>query len=317
VDSTRWDYRSRSPPLVFSFFSAIDPGSTGARLAVLAVTLLTVGALTAEPAHVQGKAVAAASSSAIEQNGPCRDFRRDEGVSVCDFGVVPEQATRNVALVGDSHASHWRAALDVVAGQDGWRGLSITHTSCAFSMATKLTPEPARSVCVRWVNALPAYFTRHPEIDTMFVVGITGGKVRAPRGRTMFETEVDGYRNAWKALPATVEHIVVIRDTPKMTRRTAACIDRAVAAHRLAGTACAVPRRAALAADPQVAAARREGARHVQVVDLTRRLCDSRECFPVIDGLRVYKDVHHFTLPFSKALGPPLARAVDRLLRAW
>jgi hypothetical protein len=133
----------------------------------------------------------------------------------------------------------------------------------------------------------------------------------------MFEAEVAGYRSAWRSLPATVKHIVVIRDTPKMTRSTAACIDRAVAARRLAGTACAVPRHAALAADPQVAAARRERARHVQVVDLTPRLCDSRECFPVIDGVRVYKDVHHLTLPFSKSLGPPLARAVARAMRVW
>jgi hypothetical protein len=302
---------------VFSSFPVIDAGPAGARLAVVALTLIAAWALVPAPARVQARGVTAASGAAIEQNGPCRDFRRDEGVSVCDFGVLPEQATRTVALVGDSHASHWRGALDVVAGQDGWRGLSITHTSCPYSLAVKLTPEPARSVCVGWVDALPGYFARHPEIDTIFVVGITGGKVRAGRGRTMFETEADGYRDAWKALPATVEHIVVIRDTPKMTRRTAACIDRAVAAHHLAGTVCAVPRRAALAADPQVAAARRERSRHVQVVDLTRRLCDSRECFPVIDGLRVYKDVHHFTLPFSKALGPPLARAVERAMRAW
>jgi hypothetical protein len=178
-------------------------------------------------------------------------------------------------------------------------------------------PEPALSGCVRWVGALPGYFTRHPEIDTMFVVGITGARVHAGSGRTVFEAEVAGYRSAWRGLPATVKHIVVIRDTPKMTRSTAGCIDRAVAAHRLAGTVCAVPRHAALAADPQVAAARRERSRHVQVVDLTRRLCNRRECFPVIDGLRVYKDVHHFTLPFSKALGPPLARAVARAMRAW
>jgi hypothetical protein len=301
---------------VFSSFP-IDPGPTGARLGFLALTLLAAWALGPEPAHIQAKVAAAPSTAAIEQNGPCRDFRREDGVSVCDFGVLPEQATRNVALVGDSHASHWRGALDVVAGEDGWRGLSITHTGCAFSMAAKLTPEPERSGCARWVAALPGYFTRHPEIDAMFVVGITGGKVRRGSRRTMFEAEADGYRSAWKALPATVKHLVVIRDTPKMTRRTAGCIDRAVAAHRLSGTTCAVPRHAALAADPQVAAARQERSRQVQVVDLTRRLCNSRECFPVIDGVRVYKDVHHLTLPFSKSLGPPLARAVARAMAAW
>jgi hypothetical protein len=252
-----------------------------------------------------------------EGNGPCRQFRREQGVSVCDFGVAPEQATRHVALVGDSHASHWRAALDVVAGERGWHGLSVTHTSCPFSEAAKLTPEPTRSGCVRWVKGLPRYFDAHPEIDTLFVVGITGGKVKVPPGRTMFETKVDGYRAAWATLPATVKHIVVIRDTPKMSRRTVDCVDRAMAAHKLAGTGCAVPRRTALAADPQVAAAREEHSRRTQVVDLTSRLCNSRACFPVIGGVLVYKDLHHFTLVFARTLGAPLAREVDRAMRAW
>jgi hypothetical protein len=340
---------------VLAPFTVVHPSLTEARIAVLVLTLLAAWAtkllledpvrrsawLTAQPrmtfaccaaatavvagvlvggaTHVQAKVHAAqrASVELIEDNGPCREFRREEGVSVCDFGVAPEQATRNVALAGDSHASHWRAALDVVAGEQGWRGLSVTHTSCPFSTATKLLPEPTQSGCVRWVDALPGYFRAHPEIDTLFAVGITGGKVHVPPGRTLFQAEVDGYRNAWKALPPTVKHIVVIRDTPKMTRRTADCVDRAMAEHKLAGRTCAVARARALAPDPQVAAARRERSRHVQVVDLTSTLCSRRQCFPVIGGVLVYKDVHHFTLVFAKTLGAPLEREVERAMRAW
>jgi hypothetical protein len=289
---------------VFASLNVVHPGLTPARIALLLLVLPAV-------------LVPAQAVSSVEDNGPCRHFRREAGVSVCDFGIAPEQATRNVALVGDSHASHWRAALDVVATEHGWRGLSVTHTSCPFSTATKLIPEPARSGCVRWTEALPGYFAVHPEIDTLFVVGITGGKVYVPPGQTMFQRKVSGYLDAWSELPDTIKHIVVIRDTPKMTRRTSGCVDRAMAAHKLAGTSCAVARREALAADPQVAAARRERARHVQVVDLTSKLCSSRQCFPVIGGVLVYKDVHHFTLAFSRSLGPPLARAVDQAMSTW
>jgi hypothetical protein len=305
------------PLLVITRFIDVHPALTAARTAVLVLTLLVAGAGGARGVRAQAPAAGPAPpASKVEENGPCRHFRREAGVSVCDFGVAPEQATGNVALVGDSHASHWRAALDVVAAERGWRGLSVTHTSCPFSKATKLLPEPTRSGCVRWVKALPGYFRSHPEIDTLFVVGITGGKVHVPPGRTMFEAKVDGYRSAWSELPDTIKHIVVIRDTPKMFRSTVACVDRALARHKLVRTACAVPRKTALAADPQVAAAREERTRHVQVVDLTGRLCSSRQCFPVIGGVQVYKDVHHFTLVFSKTLGPPLAHAVDRAMTA-
>jgi peptidoglycan/LPS O-acetylase OafA/YrhL len=252
-----------------------------------------------------------------EANAPCHHFRQDGGVSVCDFGVPPEQANRTVALVGDSHASHWRAALDVVARRRGWRGLSITRTSCPFSTATKITPQPTRSQCVSWVKRLPRFLARHPEIDTLFVVGITGGKVNVPPGRTMFEAKVNGFRNAWKTLPDTVKHIVVIRDTPKIFRRTVACLDRAITAHKPAGQACAVPRADALEADPQVVAAREETSPRVQSVELTDAFCDPRRCYPVIGGALVYKDLHHFTLVFAKTLGTPLGRAVEQTMQGW
>jgi peptidoglycan/LPS O-acetylase OafA/YrhL len=252
-----------------------------------------------------------------EGNAPCHRFRRQDGVSVCDFGVPAELAQRTVALLGDSHASHWRAALDIVAHERGWRGLSMTRTSCPFSKATKIIPEPTRSQCLSWVQALPRFFADHPEIDTLFAVGITGGTVNVPPGRTMFEAKVNGFRNAWSTLPATVKHIVVIRDTPKIFRSTVDCVDRAITAHRPPGLACAVPRRKALEADPQVVAARQAASPRMQYVDLTDVFCSDRLCYPVIGGSLVFKDLHHFTLVFAKTLGVPLGRAVQAATRLW
>ncbi len=252
-----------------------------------------------------------------EGNAPCSHFRKDDGVSVCDFGVPAELAQHTVALLGDSHASHWRAALDIVAHERGWRGLSMTRTSCPFSKATKIIPEPTRSECLTWVRELPQFFADHPEIDTLFVVGITGGTVNVPPGRTMFEAKVNGFRNAWTTLPDTIKHIVVIRDTPKIFRSTVDCLDRAITAHKPPGIACAVPRSKALEADPQVVAARQANSPRVQNVDLTDVFCSSRLCYPVIGGALVFKDLHHFTLVFAKTLGVPLGRALQTTTQSW
>src|SRR3954447_6171995 len=43
-------------------------------------------------------------------NAPC-DFVRAGVPFVCAFGTPADQAQRTVALLGDSHAVHWRAAL--------------------------------------------------------------------------------------------------------------------------------------------------------------------------------------------------------------
>ena len=252
-----------------------------------------------------------------EENAPCANFRKDSGVSVCEFGAPAGGARRTIALLGDSHASHWRAPLDLVARQRGWHGLSLTRTSCVFSAATKITPEPTRSQCLRWVDSVPRFFERHPEIDTVFIVGITGGVVHVPKGRTMFEAKMNGVRRAWRTLPDTVKHIVVIRDTPRITSSTAECIDDAIAAGKRPGIACAVPREGALEEDPAVVAARKEHSPRVQAIDLTSMLCSSRLCYPVIGGALVYKDLHHFTVVFAKTLAPPLERKLEALTQQW
>ncbi|MBW3607925.1 MAG: acyltransferase [Actinobacteria bacterium] len=252
-----------------------------------------------------------------EGYAPCERFHREGGLSQCDFGVAPAKASRTIALVGDSHASHWRTPLDAVADRNGWHGVSITRTSCPFSEATKHLAEPTRSQCKDWVEKLPDYFRERPEIDTIFVVGITGGTVNVPRGRTMFEAKVNGVRKAWRKLPDSVKHIVVIRDTPRIAGDTVDCMDRAIADGERADLACAVPRGTALDADPQAVAARLSGSSRMQVIDLTQRFCSERLCFPVVGGALVFKDLHHFTLVWAETLGPPLMREVERVKQSW
>jgi len=250
-----------------------------------------------------------------EDNAPCPNFRKDGGVSVCDFGAAPAGAQKTIALLGDSHASHWRAPLDKVARERSWRGLSVTRTSCVFSTATKLTPEPTRSQCVKWVKSVPRFFRNHPEIDTVFVVAITGGKVNVPKGRTMFQAKMNGVRHAWDTLPDTVKHIIVIRDSPKIFRATVDCVDRSIAQKQRAGFACATQRKKALEDDPAVVAARKAHSPRLQVIDMTKVFCSESRCFPVIGGALVYKDLHHFTLVFATTLSPQLGRKIDALIQ--
>jgi hypothetical protein len=281
------------------------------------------GAAARDPLHpcvnraLRRQVVPAPVAARQELNAPCEHFHREEGVSVCEFGTPAAQATNNIALVGDSHASHWRAPLDAVARERGWHGLSVARTSCPFSTATKLTPEPTRTQCRTWVAALPAFFRAHPEIDTVFVSAITGGRVKVPKGRTKREAKINGYHNAWRTLPPTVKHIVVIRDSPKIFNSTVECIAGAIAAHADAGTRCAVRRRASLIPDPQAIAAHTDISGRAQLIDLTRVLCSTTQCFPVIGGALVYKDLHHFTLVFAQTLAAPLGTAVRRVVRDW
>jgi peptidoglycan/LPS O-acetylase OafA/YrhL len=249
-------------------------------------------------------------------NAPCQITERHQRLRVCAFGVAPARARTTVAVVGDSHASHWRPALDAVARARRWRGLSITRTGCAFSLATPDVVPRARTHCTQWKRQVLGWFGRHPEVGTVVVAAHAGAGVIAPPGREAFAVKRDGYAAAWRALPRSVRRIVVIRDTPRMRGGTLDCVQEAMSdGERAVGDECAVPRRLALQPDPQVAAASRTTSKHVSVVDLTRLLCDARTCPAVVGGALAFKDEDHLTPVFAATLGPYLQRGIDLALR--
>jgi peptidoglycan/LPS O-acetylase OafA/YrhL len=241
-----------------------------------------------------------------QHNSPCPKLEVRGLLYVCGFGVAPAKATTTVALVGDSHAAHWRAALSVVAKAKNWTGVSLSHTGCPLSKATKNLPQPRRSECVQWNKQVLQWFKRHPEVTTVFVSQISGGAGVIAPGRDQLAAQRAGYAAAWKALPATVKEIIVLRDTPKVVGDTDTCVQEAIARHRPAGTACAVSRRSALTID----SATRAASGRARVIDLTSFFCDRRRCYPVIGGALVFKDQNHMTETWSASLGPYLLRAL-------
>ena len=239
-------------------------------------------------------------------NAPCEPVTF--GVPfVCAFGAPREQATRHVALLGDSHAVHWRAALGPAALARGWHGSSLSRAGCPFSTVTPILRPPLTPECLRWRAALPRWFADHPEIDTVFV---SQHRVRTAGG---LRAQERGYVRAWRSLPRTVRRIVVIRDTPGSGPATRACVNRAIARRIDAGRACAMPRSSALHADPAAAAVRRYKPRRVSLIDMTRFFCNRSTCPPVIGGVLVHKDNSHITATYGATLWPYLSRRLKRV----
>jgi peptidoglycan/LPS O-acetylase OafA/YrhL len=255
--------------------------------------------------------------AAKRDNAPCGVIERSSTVTVCAFGPRPAHPRRTIALVGDSHAVHWRPAFEGVVEARHWRGMSITRSGCPLSAAPPPLAGRARARCLQWRREVPRWLAAHPAVSTIFVAQHSGSRGTARGGQDAFAAQVAAFRDAWGALPASVERIVVLRDTPTMPGATPTCVQQALTDNRLAATACDTPRSVALPPDPAVAAARAETAR-VRSIDLSRYFCDARRCPPVIGGALVYKDVEsHLTDVYAATLGPVLRREVDALMRGW
>ena len=307
-----------------------------AAAAVLVAALLTLGAATEPASAATAKRCfgAAARDTADPCSNPWRSVtpaigderprpgarcgpRDEEPSSICTFGSSERSARAHIALIGDSHALHWRAALGVVARAYRWRGFSITAPGCMFSTTNHRLHAGIRGACEGWHSKALRWFRDHPEVSTVFVSQNADTPVVPPAGRSTAVTKIAGYKAIWKRLPRTVRRIIVIRDTPVTSDATVACLRAAVAAGAMdPGLACPQPRSSALLRDTAVAAARALRSPRYRSVDLTEYFCDRIDCFSVVGGARVFNDtLGHITETYSRSLGPYLLRKVRRIMR--
>jgi hypothetical protein len=251
--------------------------------------------------------------AALIPNVGCVRETVGELLDQCTFGAPAGRAAETVALIGDSHAAHWRAALAYVAGRRGWRVVEITRPHCPLSFGLQFAGGPLGAQCPVWNRAVVSWFAGHPEIRTVFISGNARAPLVSRPGMSDYTARLDGYLSAWRALPPSITRLVVIRDSPTRRTATPACVRRAIRRRRPAGRYCEVAREMVLPRDPALEAARMLQARGAQVADFTRQFCGRRWCFPVVGGVLVHKDFDHLTQLFASTLGPLLLRRLDAL----
>ncbi|MEA2156339.1 MAG: hypothetical protein QOE11_2479 [Solirubrobacteraceae bacterium] len=251
----------------------------------------------------------------LEPNAPCDPIGRSNLLFPCSFGARRTSTGDAVALIGDSHASHWRAAVDIVATNHGWPAISITRSGCPFIKAQVVIPADQARTCRRWNAEVLDWLTRHPEVATIFLSERAGARYHRKRGVSNFETAVRGHIALWRVLPRSVKNVFIIRDTPGESASGANCVQRTLAHHQRPQVLCARARSKALRPDPAITAVRRIRSPRVHALDMTPFFCDSAHCYPVVGGALVHKDTNHITAIFAKTLGRFMLRMVDRYVK--
>jgi hypothetical protein len=322
AESTWQDADSCRPPAACHDV-APDTGTVDATIAPL-VEPRCFGAAARDPSTacvntaLAGSVYPEPADAPLQTNSPCALVAQSTVLFVCAFGARPSSAKETFALVGDSHAAHLRAALDVVALAEGWRGISMTHTSCPLTAASVLDVEPSlRTRCRRWNRDVRRWLDRHRSVHTVILAANAHGHVADRRGIGNYAARVRGFASAIRALPASVRHVIVVRDVPATRNSTLACVQRGLSAHRHdLATRCSVPLHEALLPDPDASAARRSRSRRVHAIDLTRFMCGRQRCYAVVGNTLVHKDSNHLTPAFATTLGPYLLRAMRGILGA-
>lgn len=246
----------------------------------------------------------------------CRQVGAPKGVRVCAFGASTSRAKRSFALVGDSHTFAWRAALSDIGAAQGWRGYSLAAPACIFSEAAKALPPIPRDVCLPAYNGALRWLRQHREVDVVITTHEADTVLKVPRGKTLDGLKIAGFRRTWKAFPAHVRRVIVLRDTPNASAEELACVAQvAAAAVTPPGPICALPRAWTLTEDVAVQAAQGLRSPRYSAVDMTDLICSPALCFPAVGGVLVNRDkTGHVTQTFARSAEPYLLSRLQPLL---
>jgi peptidoglycan/LPS O-acetylase OafA/YrhL len=224
--------------------------------------------------------------------------------ATCRWGTEPP--TRRVALVGDSHAEHWRGALHRIAEELNWEMVEILKGGCPATSAVTLTFEE-RPIdtpgCQEWGRQLDDA-VRNGSFDYVFTSSFASAFTFETRpGETSLKAGARGFVDVWTGWADAGAEVYVIRDVPTTGGRN---IPECLAAHPGSPIDCARPRAEAVPADAATLAAEQVGSPQIHLIDFTDRFCDEATCYAAIGGAVVYWDLDHITAQYSRSLAPTL-----------
>ncbi len=245
----------------------------------------------------------------------CQQSITKAAVMSCTLGSTSADPDRVVAIVGDSHATHWFSAFDRLGKERNWRVLTFAKSSCPATTARRLLPEEqtgeAADSCLAWAAAVRDRIAGDHEISYVFTSAYSSAYEFTTGEVPLDEPATDGFVDVWSAWTQAGKEVFAIRDVPIPESNVPNCL----AAHAGEPRACGI-RAETLEHDPLADAARAADDPLVHLIDLTDRFCADGTCYAVVGNLIVYRDYSHLSDEYSTALVPYLGRQIDATVAA-
>jgi hypothetical protein len=241
---------------------------------------------------------AAADAEPLEADG-CLPGQRQVQPIRCVYGDPHGSTT--VALVGDSHAAHWFAAIEPIAKERGWRLIPFIKLSCRFIDMPIYSFWLNRDYteCEQW-KKLVLQQVKELKPDLTIVSVIRDGETSSAADPDPVH-QGEAMARLLEQLPG---RLAIIVDTPNSRFDVPACVSR----HRSDVRPCETARSTALGPDPGVVERTAAEATGATLIDLTPLICPGDRCPVVLRGMLVYRDSHHLTATFARSLSAEIER---------
>jgi peptidoglycan/LPS O-acetylase OafA/YrhL len=258
------------------------------------------------PKEVKPSVVAAAEDFEALKRSGCLHDEKTVWPRSCVFGKAASPHT--IALVGDSHASHWFPALVRVANDRGWRLETYVKVSCPFTdILVRNLEKKKRYMECRSFNENVASKLRASKPD---VVVTSVSRWQHPVGDAYDSpyAQGDGIARMLERVPGKP---VVIADVPYPGQDVPECLAR----NRQDIRPCAAPARNKNAGGSPARERQAASASGGVMLDFHDLICRGNDrCLPVRNGVIIWRDHHHLTATFARSLAPALDRALQKVV---
>jgi peptidoglycan/LPS O-acetylase OafA/YrhL len=227
------------------------------------------------------------------------------GTRTCSYG--DPNAPVSIALVGNSHAGQWFAALQPLMAKYHFRITTYVAWACNLNtQPTDWSPPSDGDACLAWGKRVMAA-TTSGAYDVVVTSSIQTHWPTAAHGVSADQARLarKGYTDEIERWTAAKVGVLVIRDTPDSA--PIGPIPACVAAHPQTMTVCNGSRAAWISDDVLTDAAAKLAGRDVTIADLTGEFCNATTCYGVVGGVIVYSDTNHMTKTFATSLAPFVA----------
>jgi peptidoglycan/LPS O-acetylase OafA/YrhL len=230
----------------------------------------------------------------------------------CVYGDAGAATT--VVLIGDSHAAHWFPTFQRLADEQDWRLVSLTKSACPVADLPVYNTGLKREYveCDEWRSAVVERIAR--ERPSMVVISdsrtgqfwVDGAAVPAGDREDLWAA---GLERSIREIEPLADHVVVIGDTPRPGSDVPVCLSD----HLDDALACATPVSKAVGVQRMATERAVTAETGAAFIDPTSWLCPTSPCPAVIGRVLVYRDGHHMTTPFARALAPYLGPTLPDL----
>ncbi|MCW2132108.1 Peptidoglycan/LPS O-acetylase OafA/YrhL, contains acyltransferase and SGNH-hydrolase domains [Arthrobacter sp. VKM Ac-2550] len=231
--------------------------------------------------------------------GDCASLASDPDTKECEFG--DEDAEKTVALVGDSHAAQWLAALEPVAGKQDWRLVTYLHNSCPFTTEMRVAERDEDLQCTEPNRETLDRIIDRGDVDA--VVTSYYANVNFVDSGTGHRPGAAGFAENWNALADAGIEVYPLMDTPRP--REGALAPDCVSQSYDEPQECGQPRSEGFDGQDLTREAA-ELAPRARVLDLSDAFCGVDACPAVIGNVLLYADKNHITRTYMNTLAPRL-----------